>query len=157
MCLRSLVLLSELLQAQHGQKEGLKNQNSNSSPFITVLSYSYVIYSASTHTQAMHDHSALVNKVYASTNINDIYIENSNNDRISHRNNNSYDRFQKHNTESDHDSCSNDSVKHHLNINLNTINGNHNDDTNSIKTILFLFCFDMLLIVCLFYINIGFA
>ena len=70
-------------------------------------------------------------------------MRDSNNDRISNAYNNSYNRFQERNTESD--SCyNNDSVKHRLNLNqnkcmssrcnrnLNSISGNHNDDTNGI-------------------------
>ena len=143
MCLRSTIFLNELLQAQQGQTTR-KNQNSNSSTCITVLSYPYVVYCASTHTQEMHDHPQLANGIYRSTNNSNNYNRNSNNDRINNKNNNSYKRFQER-TESDHDSCyNNDSVKHRLNLNqntcmsshchrnLNTINGNHNDDTNSI-------------------------
>ena len=131
MCLRSIILVSELLQAQQAQKTR-KNQNSNSSRFITVLSYLYVIYSASTHTQGMHVHPQLVNGIYRSTNNN-----NNNNG-----NNNSYNRFQERNT--DHDSCyNNDNVLHRQNLNqstcmssrchrnLSTINGITIYNTNS--------------------------
>ena len=112
MYLRSMDLLSELLLAQKAKK----NPNSNSNPFMTVRSYTSIIYSIPTHTKGKQDPQEPVNEIYRSTN-----IDNLNNDRINDMNNNFYEGFEIRDANGDHDNrYNNDRVRQGLNLNKTT-------------------------------------